>query len=228
MITKHIILSFLGLGLAGKVVHYLVLQRRKSTPSKDINEVLFFPDKEYPCSIITQSMSTPLAGKKRQCYNPSCRKLHGKQNEPESSMIKFLDYLSSAKFKVDLCIYMFTQSTLARILRYLHEANIKVRIITDGAEDEATGSQVEKLRDLGVEIKSNKQGTGALMHHKFVIIDDDILLSGSFNWTNKAVVSNYEAVLVTSNKSLVIPFIQKFDEMWADFGQHPKRNRTFR
>lgn len=142
-------------------------------------------------------------------------------------MFKFLTYLSRAKFKVDLCIYMFTQSTLANLLNELHRANIQVRIITDGAEDEATGSQVERLRKTGIEIKSNKRGTGALMHHKFVIIDEDILLSGSFNWTNKAVVSNYEAVLVTSAESLVKPFVRQFNEMWSQFGQHPRKIETF-
>lgn len=224
MMKKHIILSILGLGLVGKALHYYLKLRQKSTQKRDINEVLFFPDKEYPCNKITQFMPIDETGRRRQCDNPACRKLHGRENEPNSSMIKFLDYLSNAKFKVDLCIYMFTQSTLARLLRDLHKANIKVRIITDGSEDEATGSQVDRLRDIGIEIKSNKRGTGALMHHKFVIIDEDILLSGSFNWTNKAVVSNYEAVLVTSTRSLVLPFVEKFDEMWLKFDQHPKRN----
>lgn len=174
--------------------------------------------------MITQKMLTPTA---RNCYNPSCRKLHGRVDEPQSSMIKFLSYLASAKYSVDLCIFMFTQSTLAVLLRELHEAGVRVRIITDGCEDQGLASQVERLREAGIKIKSNKLGTGALMHHKFVVIDNKILLSGSFNWTNKAIVSNYEAVLVTSDRSLVLPFIQEYARMWDKFDYHRSKKAIF-
>lgn len=97
-----------------------------------------------------------------------------------------------------------------------------MRVITDGSEDEAYSSQVESLRKQGIVIKSNRRETGALMHHKFVIIDGTILLTGSFNWTNKAVTSNYEAVIVTSNQSFVEPFKRTFEEMWSEFGIHPQ------
>lgn len=81
-------------------------------------------------------------------------------------------------------------------------------------------TKIACLKEAGIEIKSNKKGTGALMHHKFLIIDDSLLLSGSFNWTSKAVVSNYEAVTVTSDRSLVEPFISQFDQLWDEFNAH--------
>lgn len=189
-----------------------------------INEVLFFPDSEYPCSTISKGLlskerpkSTPV---QKLCRNPSCMRLHGRTGESPSSMLKFVTYLSMAEKSVDLCIYMFTQSNFSDIIRQLHQSGVSIRIITDGGEDEANGTQVSKLQLMGIEVRSNKRGTGALMHHKFVIIDDKILLSGSFNWTNRAVVSNYEAVLVTSSKSLVNPFVDKFNEMWQMFDAH--------
>lgn len=197
---------------------------RKNQLNLAINEVLFFPDSEFPCSTISKSILSkdrPKANPiQRLCRNPSCKRLHGRKEEASSSMLKFVTYLSTAKKSVDLCIYMFTQSNFSDILRQLHDNGIAVRIITDGSENEATGSQVYKLQSLGIQIKSNKRGTGALMHHKFVIIDNKILLSGSFNWTNQAVVSNYEAVLVTSSESLVTPFVNKFNEMWTMFDCH--------
>lgn len=186
-----------------------------------VNEVLFFPDKEFPCSKITKNLMTPT---KLACTNPTCSRLHGREGEHPSSMIKFLRYLASAQDSVDLCVYMFTQSTLAGVLCQLHEKGVRVRIITDRSEEEGINSQTEKLRDAGIKIKSNKQSNGALMHHKFVIIDKQILLSGSFNWTSNAVVNNYEAVLVTTNDNFVKPFVRKFEEMWSIFEDHPSKN----
>jgi cardiolipin hydrolase len=37
------------------------------------------------------------------------------------------------------------------------------------------------------------------MHHKFVLIDKDIVLTGSLNWTKKAVNHNNENVVIIQN-----------------------------
>jgi len=213
--NNYILCSVLSLGLAGKTLQ-LYLKRKRERSQERINEVLFFPDDEFPCDRITKSMLMRPPSQ-RVCYNPSCRKLHGRDNEPNSSMIRFLSFLANAKRRVDLCIYLFTQKTLADLLLDLHKSNVIVRIITDGDEEMIRNSQVSRLLAAGIEIKTNNCGSGALMHHKFVVIDDRVLLSGSFNWTNKAVVSNYEAVLVTTSEELVKPFTIKFNDLWKTF-----------
>lgn len=142
-------------------------------------------------------------------------------------MLRFLEYLSNAKTNVDLCIYIFTQPILANILSDLHKRGIKIRIITDGSWDATTLSRLDLLHNSGVKIKYNRHGTGALMHHKFLIIDDSFLLTGSFNWTSKAVTSNYEAVIITSNQRLVRSFSKKFDEMWSRFPDYYIIKRNF-
>lgn len=220
----YISCSVIGLALLGKLTYSYIIYRNTKPVVETVNRVLFFPDKEFPCNKVVHGI-VKNPPETRVCRNPSCRRLHGRDNESPSSLIQFLNYLASAKCTVDLCIYMFTQSILAEVLHDLHKTNVRVRIITDSSEDDAHTSQVDYLRKSGIEIKSNRRGTGALMHHKFVVVDGQLLLSGSFNWTNKAVVSNYEAVLVSSEKCLVEPFSEKFEEMWSQFGYHLKRNR---
>jgi len=138
-------------------------------------------------------------------------------------MIRFLKYLGSARKSVDLCVYIFTQPVLAQVLSQLHEANVVIRIITDSSEDDTSASLTDRLMNAGIPIKSNRKGTGALMHHKFVIVDGKLLLTGSLNWTNKAVVSNYEAVIVTSQRKLVESFRAQFETMWASFSEHHRK-----
>lgn len=55
------------------------------------------------------------------------------------------------------------------------------------------------------------------MHHKFVIIDNKILISGSINWTKSAFFGNYENVLVTNETAIVTPFLNEFEKMWTQF-----------
>ena len=56
--------------------------------------------------------------------------------------------------------------------------------------------------------------TSYYMHHKFVIVDNVTLITGSFNWTRQAVVGNRENVLVTNNDEIVQPYIQEFKKLW--------------
>ena len=37
---------------------------------------------------------------------------------------------------------------------------------------------------------------GSLMHNKYAVIDENIVITGSFNWTNKAVNVNHENIVI--------------------------------
>ena len=52
------------------------------------------------------------------------------------------------------------------------------------------------------------------MHHKFCIIDDRVLMNGSFNWTRSASEKNYENIMVTTQKALVKEFRNCFRTLW--------------
>ncbi|CAL1280208.1 unnamed protein product [Larinioides sclopetarius] len=52
------------------------------------------------------------------------------------------------------------------------------------------------------------------MHHKFLVADNEVLVNGSFNWTNQAVMGNYENLIITSEETLVQPFIMEFQKLW--------------
>lgn len=56
-----------------------------------------------------------------------------------------------------------------------------------------------------------------LMHHKFAIVDNDILITGSTNWTMSAFFGNFDHIIVTNQHSLVKPFIDEFDRLWKTF-----------
>ena len=54
----------------------------------------------------------------------------------------------------------------------------------------------------------------AQMHNKFVIIDDKLLLTGSFNWSFSAVNKNWENIMITGNPDIVNPYIDNFEQLW--------------
>ena len=60
-----------------------------------------------------------------------------------------------------------------------------------------------------------------LMHHKFCIIDNNIVMTGSFNWTMQAIMGNNENVIITSELEVVNPFVSEFEKLWNEYD--PKR-----
>jgi phosphatidylserine/phosphatidylglycerophosphate/cardiolipin synthase-like enzyme len=59
--------------------------------------------------------------------------------------------------------------------------------------------------------------TRYMMHHKFAVIDQEILITGSFNWTAQATMGNWDNAIITSTSDLVAPFVTEFERMWHLF-----------
>lgn len=70
---------------------------------------------------------------------------------------------------------------------------------------------------LGIPVRMKK--SPYLMHHKFFIVDSQILATGSFNWTLQAITGNWDNVIITSEKSIVEPFINEFEYIWENFSR---------
>ena len=55
------------------------------------------------------------------------------------------------------------------------------------------------------------------MHHKFCVIDESIVITGSFNWTSQAVNFNQENILFYENKDIAQKYIAEFNKLWTEF-----------
>jgi cardiolipin hydrolase len=55
------------------------------------------------------------------------------------------------------------------------------------------------------------------MHHKFLVIDGRLLITGSFNWTRQAIIGNNENLVITDHADLVSAYCQEFDRLWQTF-----------
>jgi phosphatidylserine/phosphatidylglycerophosphate/cardiolipin synthase-like enzyme len=52
------------------------------------------------------------------------------------------------------------------------------------------------------------------MHHKFMVVDNRSLVTGSYNWTRSAAKYNHENVLLTRDPGAVRSFLKEFDLLW--------------
>ena len=105
------------------------------------------------------------------------------QSSP-SSFDRFLQFLRSATRTVDVAIYTISDDRISRVLHTLHEQGVRVRLFTEKTTMADQGSDVQSLANAGMEVRYDN--SPFLMHHKTVVIDGVLLISGSFNWTRSA------------------------------------------
>lgn len=127
---------------------------------------------------------------------------------------EFLSYLGSAQSTLEICVFTITDDRISREIIRSKAKGVKVRVITDDEQSKAQGSDIDSFRKAGIEVKMDSSPFH--MHHKFAVIDKQLLLNGSFNWTHGASTNNCENIMITNNSEFVKSFENHFEEMWAD------------
>ena len=90
---------------------------------------------------------------------------------------------------------------------------VSIRIISDDVSSKFPGADIYYLASKGVPCTMDRNKKFH-MHNKFVIIDEVILVTGSFNWTAQAVTSNQENLVVIENETLVKDYLKEFNKLW--------------
>jgi len=55
------------------------------------------------------------------------------------------------------------------------------------------------------------------MHNKYAVIDDNIIITGSFNWSDHAIKSNYENLIIIESEELANKYNENFNMLWNKF-----------
>ena len=68
---------------------------------------------------------------------------------------------------------------------------------------------------------------GDKLHHKFAVIDNKTVITGSFNWSPSAAHTNDETLLVIHSPKLAAHFTREMDRLWdtAEIGISPHLHR---
>ena len=61
-----------------------------------------------------------------------------------------------------------------------------------------------------------QDGNPRTFHHKVLIIDDQAVVTGSFNFSANADESNDENVIIVSNSDVAAQYLQEFQRRWAE------------
>jgi len=136
-------------------------------------------------------------------------------------------YVNRATYSLDVAVYDYSPSgSMANIAAAVNNAyarGVKVRWIYDGSSSNSGLSSLNSaIRTLG----SPTTSAYTIMHNKFMVIDAKIpskatVWTGSMNWNNGQVNSDWNNVIVIQDGPLALNYVKEFNEMWGDTGTTP-------
>lgn len=127
---------------------------------------------------------------------------------------KLLSEINSASSTIDLAIYSFTLDEVADAIINAKNRGVRVRVIFDYLQSFNAYSVDEKLVFGGIPVIKRGRGSWGAMHNKFIIIDNEKVLTGSFNYSRNAIERNNENLLLIVNQDIVNSYLKEFNYLW--------------
>ena len=124
-------------------------------------------------------------------------------------------HLLDAKQSIKIAMAWFTNpvifNTLLKICKRKEDLAVTLLINNDLINNRPNGLPFDKLIQAGMELHIAEPPT--LIHHKFCIIDDQLVIDGSYNWTILAEKNNDENIVVIRNGKAIDSFVDAFDSL---------------
>ena len=119
--------------------------------------------------------------------------------------------IDSSKKSIKIAVAWFTDPELSKLLLEKKNQRIEISIILFNDE---INSLLKNIRSFGNDLRfSNPLAIDYIMHHKFCIIDNEIVITGSYNWTVKARRFNKENILCINDKNIVSQYLEEFESL---------------
>ncbi|MFC5269963.1 phospholipase D-like domain-containing protein [Adhaeribacter terreus] len=122
--------------------------------------------------------------------------------------------IENAQNSIKICVFTISDDQITNAILKAHWKNINIRILTDNEKLFDLGSDIRQLAQAGIAVRTDN--TRNHMHHKFALIDNELLITGSYNWTRSAALYNHENVIVSNSKELVQDFLVEFNSLWPE------------
>lgn len=143
---------------------------------------------------------------------------------PETDLIKVIvSTIERAEKSVDVSIYSFDSTTVRDALERKLDQGIPVRILIRPSTIKRTLEFVEPLKLKGAEVRYLTKTN----HHKFIIVDNKILLNSSGNFSDSKRAASYDENLIVCMYcySLLSPFREEFRYLYRHATDlHAKRS----
>lgn len=142
------------------------------------------------------------------------------RNDPNNPDKIFVRMVNEAKKSLDIAIFDIEEPNSCQSIIDAHNRGVKVRIVTDSdnLNEKKRPSQprkvIEDFKAAGIPIVDDNRN--AFMHHKFAIIDEEVVITGSLNLSINSMYRDNNNALRIRSKELAASYKAEFERMFTE------------
>lgn len=121
--------------------------------------------------------------------------------------------VAGAKTDVAVLAFSFTSEPIAKALAARIRGGVRVRAVFDETQAGNKSAQDEFLRGCGADVRMD--GNPYAMHDKVMVVDGEVVVTGSYNFSKAAETKNDENVLIVHSRSIAGQYQREFDRIYA-------------
>lgn len=126
-----------------------------------------------------------------------------------------IDAINSAKKTIYVQAYSFTSGPILHALVVAADRGVAVKVILDKTQvDSKKYTSGRYLQNNNIPVWVDYKP--AVAHNKVMVIDDAIVITGSFNFTNAAQYKNAENLLILKNPTIAADYLQNWQSRLAE------------
>jgi len=128
---------------------------------------------------------------------------------------RLIALILSAEETIDLMFYSFTSDPIGDALLAKADEGVQIRVVLDAYQERTgLGGEYHRLHSQGLDVHLDAHPEK--LHHKVIIIDRAIVVTGSYNLTRSAEVQNDENTLIIHDQNCAETFLQEFEWIYLD------------
>jgi phosphatidylserine/phosphatidylglycerophosphate/cardiolipin synthase-like enzyme len=135
---------------------------------------------------------------------------------PEDKPAKsILTLIQAAQTSINFLAYEFTSNDIGAAMLQRAQAGVSVTGVMDEGQVKATKvTELDPFKQAGLDVRLDGNLTG-LMHHMVIIIDQEIVITGSYIYTAAAETTNDENVVIIFSPLVAAQYMQEFQRVYA-------------
>lgn len=126
-----------------------------------------------------------------------------------------INLIAEAHQSIRVAAYSFTSKDIAEALIAAHDHGIDVKVVLDKSNVTARYSKAGLIAGAGIPVRIDYEY--AIMHNKFMIVDNVTVETGSFNYTKAAEQKNAENVIILHGQPDVAKqYRDNWQKLWEE------------
>ena len=121
--------------------------------------------------------------------------------------------IQAAQSSIHFMSFVFSLDELSfAMIEKMENPNFVLRGVFEERNSTASWSQLPTLHCAGAQVRQD--GNRYILHHKVIIIDDDTVITGSFNFSNSAAKDNDENIVIIRDGVIAGLYLEEWRRIW--------------